>query len=98
MVEPGDILLGHHEIRKLAGHAGMADVYLASDRWRRAAAVVKVPNEDLAKDPEFVRRFECEAEALAQLNHPNIVRFYGIEQQVRVAFIVKDYIVLVAAI
>jgi serine/threonine protein kinase len=98
MVEPGDILLGHHEIRKPAGRGGLADVYLAYDRLRRAAAVVKVLHEDLAEGPEFVHRFKCEAKALAHLNHPNIVRFYGIEQQARVAFIVKDYIVRMAAI
>ena len=92
MIEPGDVLLGRYEIRKLAGHGGMADVYLAYDRKRRTAVAVKVLHEDLAEDPEFVRRFEREAEALARLDHPNIVRFYGFEQQGRVAFIVMDYI------
>jgi hypothetical protein len=34
---------------------------------------VKVLNEDLARDPSFVTRFEKEAAALAQLSHPNVV-------------------------
>ena len=43
---------------------------------RQAHIAVKILREDLAEDPDFVRRFEHEAEALARLDHPNIVRFY----------------------
>lgn len=92
MIEPGDLLLGRYEIRKLAGHGGMADVYVAFDRRRRATVAVKSLHEDLAEDPEFLRRFQREAAALARLDHPHIVRFYSFEQQGRVAFIVMDYI------
>ena len=62
------------------GRGGMADVYLAFDSKRQAPVAVKILREDLAEDPDFVRRFRREAEALAQLDHPNIVRFYAFEQ------------------
>ncbi len=70
----------------------MADVYVALDAERRVDVAVKVIREDLAEDPEFLRRFAREAEALARLDHPNIVRFYSLEQQGRLAFIVMDYV------
>ena len=92
MIEPGHILRNRYEIRKLLGRGGMADVYLAFDRRRMVQVAIKVMREDLAEDPEFLRRFTREAQALAQLDHPNIVRFYSFERDHDLAFIVMDYI------
>jgi len=70
----------------------MADVYLAFDMRRQARVAIKILREDLAEDPDFVRRFTREAQALARLDHPNIVRFYSFEQEGTAAFIVMDYV------
>ena len=91
-VQEGALLCGRYRLQQSVGRGGMADVYLAFDNKRQAQVAVKILREDLAEDPDFVRRFRREAEALARLDHPNIVRFYGFEQDGPVAFIVMDYI------
>ena len=88
----GTTIRNRYEILKLIGRGGMADVYLAYDRRRMTQVAIKVLREDLAEDPDFLRRFAREAQALAQLDHPNIVRFYSFERQGEIAFIVLDYV------
>ena len=92
MIESGAILCGRYRVARLLGRGGMADVYLAADSLRQANVAVKVLREDLAEEPEFRRRFAREAEALAKLDHPNIVRFYSFETDGPLATIVMDYV------
>ncbi len=86
------ILRNNYRLERLLGRGGMADVYLAFDLRRQAHVAIKILREDLAEDPEFVRRFAREADALARLEHPNVVRFYSFERQGATAFIVMDYV------
>ncbi len=92
MIKPGHILRNRYEILELIGRGGMADVYLAFDRRRMARVAIKILREDLAEDPDFVRRFAREAQALARLDHPNIVRFFSFEREGLTAFIVLEYV------
>lgn len=52
------------------GRGGMADVYKVWDKQRAVYLAMKVLRQDLAQDPIFLRRFQREAKALAQLQHP----------------------------
>ena len=70
----------------------MADVYKVWDDQRAAYLAMKLLREDLAMDTIFLRRFRREAQALAQLQHPHIVRFYGLEEDDLLAFILMDFI------
>ena len=92
MISTGMFLRNRYRILRLLGRGGMADVYLAQDERRQVQVAIKVLREDLAEDPDFLRRFAREARALAQLDHPNIVRFYSFEQDGLVAFMVMDYV------
>jgi len=88
----GNVLRGRYRLVELVGRGAMSEVYLAYDMHRQAQVAVKVLREDLAEDPEFLRRFQREAQALARLEHPNIVRFYSFERDGVVAFIVLDFV------
>ena len=70
--------LGSYEIVSLLGSGGMGEVYKAKDLKLDRDVAIKVLREDLASDPERLRRFEQEARAASSLNHPNIVHIYDI--------------------
>jgi serine/threonine protein kinase len=50
----------------------MCEVYRAQDSRLKRAVAMKIVPEAVAGEPERIFRFECEAELLASLNHPNI--------------------------
>ncbi len=68
--------LGKYEIREPLGHGGMAEVWQAFDTQLRRNVAIKVMHPNLSTDPEFVTRFTREAQVIAALRHPNIVRIY----------------------
>ncbi len=67
---------GDYIIQTLLGKGGMARVYRALDPNLDRTAAIKVIDPGVASDPEYARRFKREAQAVAKLNHPNIVSIY----------------------
>jgi serine/threonine-protein kinase len=90
----GDIAVftDRYEIQTRLGRGGMADVYLARDRLLERRVAVKVLFPEFATDPSFVARFRREAQAAANLTHPNIVAVYDWGQQGGTYFIVMEYV------
>ncbi|HEU0028831.1 MAG TPA: serine/threonine-protein kinase [Ktedonobacterales bacterium] len=68
--------LGGFELISLLGAGGMAEVYRGYDRSLHREVAVKVLPRGVARDPEYVARFRSEAQAVAALNHPNIVPIF----------------------
>ncbi|CAG0936968.1 eukaryotic-like serine/threonine-protein kinase [Thermoflexales bacterium] len=88
----GQTLLKRYRVDDFIGRGAMADVYKVWDDQRAAYLAMKLLREDLAMDTIFLRRFRREAQALAQLQHPHIVRFYGLEEDDLLAFILMDFV------
>jgi TolB-like protein/Flp pilus assembly protein TadD len=65
--------LGPYEIIAQIGAGGMGEVYRARDERIGRDVAIKVLPAELASDPDRLRRFEQEARAAGQLNHPNIL-------------------------
>ncbi|MCL2393863.1 MAG: Stk1 family PASTA domain-containing Ser/Thr kinase [Acidimicrobiaceae bacterium] len=78
-------------IRHIA-RGGMAQVYLAQDLLLDRPVALKVLFPELSIDENFVRRFRREAQAAANLSHPNIVSVYDWGQGDRTYFIVMEYV------
>ena len=70
----------------------MADVFLARDQLLDRPVAVKVLFPEFAADPSFVERFRREAQAAANLNHPNIVGVYDWGEEDGTYFIVMEYV------
>ncbi|MDQ4095474.1 MAG: Stk1 family PASTA domain-containing Ser/Thr kinase, partial [Actinomycetota bacterium] len=83
---------GRYEVIGRAGSGGMAEVYRARDELLGREVAVKVLNERLSGDRTFVERFRREAQAAANLNHPNIVSLYDFGADGNTYYIVMEYI------
>jgi len=73
--------LGEYLLEDLLAQGGMARVYRAVDVRLKRYVVVKVIDPSFHSDPDYIMRFEREAQAIARLDHPNIVRLYRFDEQ-----------------
>ena len=84
--------LGAYRLDSLVGAGGMGEVYRAKDvrlgRW----VAIKVLLPQSSADVEARRRFEREARAIANLNHPNICTLHDIGSAGGVDYIVMEYL------
>jgi serine/threonine protein kinase/Tol biopolymer transport system component len=88
----GQNLGGRYRVETFLGRGGMSEVYKVFDVQRAVYLAMKVLNENLANDQVFMRRFLQEAQTLEMLQHPNIVRYYGLVKAGGYAFILMDFI------
>ncbi|MCP4435175.1 MAG: Stk1 family PASTA domain-containing Ser/Thr kinase [Actinomycetia bacterium] len=86
------VLGDRYEIHRRLARGGMAQVYLARDRSLDRPVAIKELVSEFATDPSFVERFRREAQAAANLAHPNIVGVYDWGTQDGTYFIVMEYV------
>ncbi|HEY7727880.1 MAG TPA: protein kinase [Candidatus Eisenbacteria bacterium] len=82
--------LGPYEVLDLIGAGGMGEVYRARDERLGREVAIKVLPGDFAGDSDRLRRFEHEARATGQLNHPNILAIYDLGTGTGVPYIVTE--------
>ena len=83
---------GRYIIEELLGQGGMSTVYRATDPNLRRPVAVKLIHPHLSSNAEFVRRFEEEAAAVAQLNHPNIIKVFDFNHDGDTYYMVLEYV------
>jgi len=86
------VLANRYELGDEIGRGGMARVYVALDRLLERTVAVKVLSTLDAHDDTAVERFRREAQAVARLNHPDIVAVYDWGEDDDTAFIVMEYV------
>ncbi|MBX7208744.1 MAG: protein kinase [Verrucomicrobiaceae bacterium] len=64
---------GNYQVEKFLGQGGMGAVYKGTQVRLKRPVAIKIMRRDFGKDYDFEARFEREAQAMAKLNHPNIV-------------------------
>lgn len=91
--------LGNWLIETELGRGGMGRVYrarregVAAEEDSVTLAAIKVLSPELAQDAGFLQRFQREIEALRQLDHPNIVKFYESGSEEGRYYYAMEYIV-----
>ncbi len=86
------ILANRYELIRQIGSGGMAVVYQAYDTSLDRPVAIKLLRDEYADDPDFTRRFQKEAQAVARLSHQNIVNIYDFGQSDGVAYLVMEYV------
>src|SRR5487761_1438872 len=89
---PNSIYNGRYELRSQIARGGTAHVYLAHDILLDRPVALKVLYPELSTNTSFVERFRREAQAAANLSHPNIVPIFDWGESANTYFIVMEYI------
>jgi eukaryotic-like serine/threonine-protein kinase len=84
--------LGAFEILAALGAGGMGEVYRARDTRLDRDVALKVMGTRIAGTPELRERFDREARAISQLNHPNICTLYDVGHQAGTSYLVLEYL------
>jgi serine/threonine protein kinase len=88
----GKKLSNRYLIDEMLGQGGMSAVYKATDPNLRRVVAVKMIHTHLSDNPDFVKRFEEEAAAVAQLRHPGIIQVYDFNQDDDVYYMVLEFV------
>jgi len=86
------VLSANYELENEIGRGGMGIVYCARDKRLKREIAVKVLPPELSFRADIRQRFLREAETAAQLNHPNIVPIYTVEEKDNLVYFVMSYI------
>ncbi len=86
------VLSGRYELAHLVARGGMAEVYRAHDRLLDRPVALKILFPELSVDRSFVERFRREAQAAANLSHPNIVPVFDWGEDGGTYIIVMEYV------
>lgn len=88
--------LGKYRLLSLLGKGGMSAVYLAEHKLMRRRCAIKVLPSKRVNDSSYLGRFHREAQAVASLDHPNIVRAYDVDHEKDgehdIHFLVMEYV------
>ena len=90
-------VLGRYKLQNLLGKGEMSSIYLAEHMRMKRLCAIKVLPANKVRDTSYLGRFHREAQAVASLDHPNIVRAYDVDTEteggVEIHFLVMEYIV-----
>lgn len=88
--------LGRYQLRELLGKGEMSSVYLAEHVRMKRRCAIKVLPAHKVRETSYLGRFHREAEAVAQLDHPNIVRAYDVDVEeeggAEIHYLVMEYV------
>ncbi|MBC7878678.1 MAG: serine/threonine protein kinase [Anaerolineales bacterium] len=88
----GKSLNKRYLIDEMLGQGGMSAVFKATDPNLKRVVAVKMIHSHLSNNPDFVKRFEEEAAAVAQLRHPGIIQVYDFSQDDDIYYMVLEFV------
>ncbi|NWF69256.1 MAG: protein kinase [Chloroflexi bacterium] len=84
--------LDHYRVEQLLGQGGMGMIYQAIDINTQRPVALKVMHDHLTNNQQFKQRFQQEAETVAGLDHPNIVRVLEFSHNPKRLYIVMELV------
>jgi serine/threonine-protein kinase len=88
----GQIIDGRYRIGDKIGVGGMSTVYMGRDIQTGQTVAVKLMDEKLTDDPDYLARFEREAQVGVSLNHPGIAKVFAYGKEGDTHFLVMEYV------
>lgn len=89
---PGAPGFADFQILRKLGQGGMGQVYLAEQTSLKRKVALKFLRADLAANATAMSRFRAEAEAVARLNHPNIVQVYTVGEHEGLHYMALEFV------
>src|SRR5262245_17491113 len=87
------LIIGSYRVQLPLGEGGMGMVFKAiQPKLDRVVALKVIRPQVLAARPEILSRFNREAKAIAQLNHPNVVILFDADEHNGTHFIAMEYV------
>jgi hypothetical protein len=83
---------GEYQNLELIGRGGMAEIYKSIHPTLGTPVAIKILPANLADDPDFRKRFIREAETVAKLQHPHIIRVFDYGEADGTNYMVMEYI------
>lgn len=87
-----DRKIGKYRVTEKIGQGGSSIIYRGVHEMLNMPVAIKMLKHEMAMDPDFIEIFRNEAKIIAQLNHPNIVKVYDIEEIYQTVFIIMEYL------
>jgi CRP-like cAMP-binding protein len=85
-------LIGKYSIIEKIAVGGSSIIYRGVHSVLNIPVAIKMLKHELAMEHDFTELFKNEAKTIAQLNHPNIVKVYDIEERYKTIFIIMEYL------
>src|SRR5210317_922130 len=85
-------VVSKYKILEKLGEGGMGEVYLAEDTELNRNVALKFLPPNLCQDEDCRKRFKREAQAAAQLSHPNIVTIHEVGEYKNKPYFVMEHI------
>lgn len=92
-MDAGDVIQARYELTELLGRGGMAEVWLAQDSNLGRPVAIKFLASHLSEDPEFLVRFFSEAQEVARISHPNVVKVLDFGEYEESPYLVMEAVV-----
>lgn len=87
-----DLVLGPYVLLERLGEGGAGQVFKARHGRMQRVVAIKVIRKDLLSDPEILRRFSREVQAVSRLDHPNIVHAFDADTAGSVHFLAMEFV------
>src|SRR5262245_52229585 len=87
-----ELVIGNYQVLDRLGAGGMGTVFKARHRRMKRVVAIKVLSKSADQSDKFVQRFQREVEAVARLNHPNIVLAHDADEAEVGHFLVMEFV------